>query len=155
VHSAELARLQETQKSQRSRGITQKVMSTEYDGLIGSFLDPTQEVLEGYTAVVTETQPEITNPLSEAEIRAQQKEQKRLQEEKNTFVVGDEEVVIDEITNNPDPDPGPTPVPTPEPVPEPEPTPDPEPEPAPEPEATPESAPEPVSEIEPATDPVL
>jgi hypothetical protein len=128
-------------------------MSTEYDGLIGSFLDPTQEVLEGYTPVISETQPEITNPLSEAEIRAQQKEQKRLQEEKNTFVVGDEEVVIDEITNNPDP--GPTPVPTPEPVPEPEPTPDPEPEPAPEPEATPESAPEPVSEIEPATDPVL
>lgn len=52
VVDGELARLKETQKFER-RTVTRKTIATEYNGLVGRFLDSTTEELPGYVPVVT------------------------------------------------------------------------------------------------------
>ncbi len=47
----QLARLRETQNFEKKVGITPKVVATEYGGLIGKLLDPTEEALPGYAPV--------------------------------------------------------------------------------------------------------
>ncbi len=47
----ELQRLVETQTSER-KNVSQKVVATQYGGLVGKFLDATTETLPGYTPVV-------------------------------------------------------------------------------------------------------
>lgn len=48
---AELRRLVETQNIER-KNVTQKILATEYGGLIGKVLDTTMETIPGYTPVV-------------------------------------------------------------------------------------------------------
>lgn len=51
ITSRESQRLTDTQADARTH-VSQKVVATEYGGLIGKFLDPTTEQLPGYTPVV-------------------------------------------------------------------------------------------------------
>lgn len=53
--SSELDRLKVTQKNERD-SVSHKVVSTEYGGLVGKFLDSTTAELPGYTPVVTPPQ---------------------------------------------------------------------------------------------------
>ncbi len=57
VRSAEKQRLAETQRIERTAGLSQKVVATEYSGLIGKFLDPTTETLPGYVPVIVPVEP--------------------------------------------------------------------------------------------------
>src|SRR3989338_3275464 len=52
--TAQLAYLTEVQKSEREKGAALKVIATEYSGLIGRMLNPTEKVFEGYEPVVEE-----------------------------------------------------------------------------------------------------
>jgi hypothetical protein len=55
----ELSYLKRVQKLEKEKGDSQKVITTEYSGLIGKLLDPKQEVIEGYTPVIPEPAPEV------------------------------------------------------------------------------------------------
>ncbi|MCK9351266.1 MAG: hypothetical protein M0P76_00605 [Candidatus Pacebacteria bacterium] len=54
----ELSYLKKVQKLEQEKGESQKVITTEYSGLIGKLLDPKQEVIEGYEPVIPEPIPE-------------------------------------------------------------------------------------------------
>ncbi|MCX6701742.1 MAG: hypothetical protein NTX96_00915 [Candidatus Zambryskibacteria bacterium] len=108
--SYELSYLKRVQKLEKEKGESQKIVTTEYSGLIGKLIDPKQEVIEGYNPVIPEVVPEV--PI--------------------TVKSNPEEVIVS--TQYPEPQPGPAPQPTPEPVgtstpPQIEPTPEPTPEP--------------------------
>lgn len=66
VINYELSYLKETQSIEKSNGFTQKMMATQYAGLIGRFLSPKEEAFPGYEPVVRpqESQPE---PIAEEE----------------------------------------------------------------------------------------
>ncbi|MBT9171319.1 MAG: hypothetical protein DDT18_01693 [Actinobacteria bacterium] len=51
----ELSYLKEVQQIEKEKGLTQKIVATQYAGLIGRFLSPEEKVFEGYQPVV---QPE-------------------------------------------------------------------------------------------------
>ncbi|MBT9171430.1 MAG: hypothetical protein DDT18_01806 [Actinobacteria bacterium] len=51
----ELSYLKEVQQIEKEKGLTQKIVATQYAGLIGRFLNPKEKVFEGYQPVV---QPE-------------------------------------------------------------------------------------------------
>lgn len=55
----ELSYLKKVQKLEKEKGESQKIITTEYSGLIGKLLDPKQEVIEGYTPVIPEPIPEV------------------------------------------------------------------------------------------------
>lgn len=68
---AELAYLKRVQSFETESGMTQKVVAVEYTGLIGKFLDPTQEVFDAYIAVVPSENPEtVKRKMSPEEISA-------------------------------------------------------------------------------------
>src|SRR3989344_1149435 len=63
----ELSYLKRVQKIEREKGESQKIVTVEYSGLIGKFLDPREKVIEGYDPVIPEIVPETpvnieTNP---------------------------------------------------------------------------------------------
>lgn len=138
VYAAEVRLLKETQAKERRAGLTPKVVTTEYSGLVGQFFDPSQEVFPQYDPVIPAPK---SVPLTAAERRAYEEDQRRIANEINrqanqeeppeenneqdgeTPPSGEEEPPIDET---------PPPPPDTEPEPEPEPTPEP---PAPEPAA--------------------
>ncbi len=68
----ELSYLKEVQEIEREKGLTQKIVTTQYAGLIGKFLSPEEKIFLGYEPVVQppapqpqpEDQPE-TPPLTE------------------------------------------------------------------------------------------
>ena len=55
----ELSYLKQVQKQEKEKGESQKVITTEYSGLIGKFLNPKEEVIDGYKPVIPEVVPEI------------------------------------------------------------------------------------------------
>ena len=55
----ELSYLKRVQKLEREKGESQKIVATEYSGLIGKLLDPKEEVIEGYNPVIPEPAPEV------------------------------------------------------------------------------------------------
>lgn len=63
IVARELQRLRETQESERSH-VSQKVVATEYSGLIGKFLDTKTEQIPGYSPVV---QPETAQQFIEVQ----------------------------------------------------------------------------------------
>lgn len=54
VIDSESAYLKETQQIEKEKGVTQKIVTTQYAGLIGKFLSPEEKVFEGYAPVVPE-----------------------------------------------------------------------------------------------------
>jgi len=61
----ELSYLKRVQKLEREKGESQKVVATEYSGLIGKLLNPKEEVVEGYNPVIPEPAPVVeSNPAS-------------------------------------------------------------------------------------------
>lgn len=55
----ELSYLKRVQKLEIEKGKSQKVIATEYAGLIGKLLDPKEEVIEGYSPVIPEVVPTV------------------------------------------------------------------------------------------------
>lgn len=62
---SELTRLRETQTFERAQ-VSQKVIATEYSGLIGKFIDDSTETIPGYTPVVQEVVPVYSDTPSPA-----------------------------------------------------------------------------------------
>ena len=177
----ELSYLKRVQELQKERGWSQKIVSIEYAGLVGRFLDAKEKVLSGYQPVIPEvvlgvsipapapaettpapmpttvpvtiiTSPEPI-PESETDPQVISMSEGLIDEERIRQII--QEMLAQSQGQTPPPVP---PEPEPEPViipPEPEPEPEPEqtsePEPEPEPEPAPEPAPEP--EPEPAPEP--
>ncbi|TRZ51802.1 hypothetical protein D4R99_03870 [bacterium] len=54
-----LADLKDIQKEQKKEGVTQKVVATEYSGLVGRFLGTDEKVFDGYQPVIPETEKVI------------------------------------------------------------------------------------------------
>ncbi len=52
IIDSQLAYLKNVQSIERQKGITQKVVATQYSGLIGSMLSPSAKVFQGYVPVV-------------------------------------------------------------------------------------------------------
>jgi hypothetical protein len=142
VHAAEVRLLKETQAAERRAGITPKVVTTEYSGLVGQFFDPNQEVFPQYDPQID---PSIGIPLTREQEKAHEAVRRLIEEAKEKEQQQNEPPDPDPVEeeNNgdggggdtggeepppppPDPEPEPDPVPPP---PEPEPTPEPEPEP--------------------------
>ena len=59
----ELSYLKRVQKLEQEKGTSQKVVVTEYSGLVGKLLNPKEEVIEGYNPVIPEPIPEVAPPL--------------------------------------------------------------------------------------------
>ena len=55
----ELSYLKEAQALEKKKGLTQKIATTEYAGLVGKFLSPEEKVFPGYEPVVVEPEPKI------------------------------------------------------------------------------------------------
>ncbi len=55
----ELSSLKRVQKLEEAAGSSQKVVTVEYSGLIGKFLNPRTEIIEGYNPVIPEAVPEV------------------------------------------------------------------------------------------------
>ena len=55
----ELSYLKKVQQLEREKGESQKIITTEYSGLIGKLLDPKEEVIEGYNPVIPEVIEEV------------------------------------------------------------------------------------------------
>lgn len=53
VINYQLSYLKEVQQIEKQKGLSQKVVATEYAGLIGKFLNPKEEVFPGYSPVVS------------------------------------------------------------------------------------------------------
>ncbi len=54
----ELSYLKDEQNLEKEKGVTEKIVTVEYAGLIGKLLDPKEKVLEGYDPVTPEPMPE-------------------------------------------------------------------------------------------------
>jgi hypothetical protein len=63
VIDQQISYLKEVQKKEKKNGATQKVVATEYSGLIGQFLRTDEKTFDGYTPVVTA--PESAPPEQE------------------------------------------------------------------------------------------
>ena len=60
----ELSYLKRVQKLEKEKGESQKVVTTEYNGLIGKLLDPKDQVIEGYNPVIPEeVTPAVSAPV--------------------------------------------------------------------------------------------
>lgn len=58
VINYELSYLKEVQQIEKQKGLTPKIVSTEYAGLVGQFLEPKEKVFPGYEPVIQEITPE-------------------------------------------------------------------------------------------------
>ena len=60
----ELSYLKRVQKIEQGKGASEKVVTTEYSGLVGKLLNPKENVIEGYNPVIPEPVPEtpVTEP---------------------------------------------------------------------------------------------
>ena len=56
----ELSYLKEAQVLEKEKGLSQKIATTQYAGLVGKFLSPKEKVFPDYEPVVTEPEPEVT-----------------------------------------------------------------------------------------------
>jgi hypothetical protein len=65
----ELSYLKRVQKLERERGESEKVITTEYSGLIGKLLDPREKVIEGYNPVIPVPIP-VAEVIEEADPQA-------------------------------------------------------------------------------------
>jgi hypothetical protein len=147
VHASEMRLLKQTQANERRAGLTPKVVTTEYTGLMGQFFDPNQEVFPQYDPVID---PSVGIPLTREQEKAHTAVRRLIEEAKEKAqpqnelpnpdpaeegggngVVGGEDPPVEEPTPEPEPPPE---EPTPEPVEQP---PLPESPPTPEPEPTP------------------
>jgi hypothetical protein len=84
VHAFEVRRLKEFQETQRNLGQTDKVVATEYSGLVGQFLDPVREVFPQYDPLIS---PDGGVPLTKEQEAAHREARKQLEEsrKKQTF----------------------------------------------------------------------
>jgi hypothetical protein len=162
----ELSYLKRVQELEKAKGESNKVITTEYAGLIGKMIDPKEEVINGYNPVIPElvidanrevkdipAPVSVATPTSEPVSASASTNQSQLDEAAIRKIV--EEMLANSNgapTSEPTPKPTPTPEPTPEPTPAPDPVPTPEPTLIPTPGPTPEIAPEvtPVTESTPA-----
>lgn len=55
----ELSYLKRVQKLEKEKGESQKIVTTEYSGLIGKLLDPDEKVIDGYDPVIPEPAPQV------------------------------------------------------------------------------------------------
>lgn len=53
----QIAYLKEVQEKERENGVTQKIVATEYSGLVGQFLSTDEKTFDGYMPVVTSPPP--------------------------------------------------------------------------------------------------
>ena len=167
VINYELFYLKKVQKIEQEKGASQKVVATEYSGLIGKLLNPKEEVIEGYNPVIPEPIPEVVLP---PEPTAPEPAAVPIEPPQTSLEAtsGTTEPTPEPVPPQSEPEPEPTSTSTPstsEPAPEPTATSTPviEPEPAPtatstpasepEPELTPTSAPEEPAEPAPETAP--
>lgn len=67
---AKFSYLKNVQDIEKNRGVTRKVVTITYSGLVGRFLDSKEEVFEGYVAVVPEQRPVIAS-VEEGKVSAQ------------------------------------------------------------------------------------
>jgi hypothetical protein len=79
VHAAEVRLLKEAQTNERRAGLTPKVVTTEYSGLVGQFFDPNQEVFPQYNPQID---PSIGIPLTREQEKAHEVVKRLLEEEK-------------------------------------------------------------------------
>lgn len=92
--NAEAYYLARVQKLEREKGLSQKIVATEYSGLVGRFINTKEKVVEGYSPIIVLTQRETERIMDPSEISAKTKEalierrkleieeQRRLAEEK-------------------------------------------------------------------------
>ena len=147
--------LKRAQDIEKGKGVSQKVVTTEYAGLVGKFINPTEKVVEGYTPVIPELPEVIVVPESAATSSGQTASPSIVVPDSGSHAIAqpviqqsslDEEAVkriVEEMLaqyqqqNQLQTSPTPTPTPSPQPVPQPTPTPTPTPTPAPAPEPEP------------------
>ena len=67
----ELAYLREVQTLETEKGLTQKIVTTQYAGLIGVFLNPKEKVFPGYEPVVKPPEPIAYEPEIEEQIQTE------------------------------------------------------------------------------------
>ncbi len=79
VHAAEVRLLKEAQTNERRAGLTPKVVTTEYSGLVGQFFDPNQEVFPQYNPQID---PSVGIPLTREQEKAHEAVKRLLEEEK-------------------------------------------------------------------------
>ena len=58
----ELSYLKRVQELEKEKGQSQKIITTEYAGLVGKFLDPEEKIIEGYEPVIPEIEEETEEP---------------------------------------------------------------------------------------------
>ena len=132
VHAAEMRLLKETQVAERRAGLTPKVVTTEYSGLVGQFFDPNQEVFPQYDPQID---PSVGIPLTREQEKAHEAVRRLIEEAKEKEQQQNEPKDLDPVEEDggdgdetggggeetpplpPDPDPDPVP-PPPEPEPE-------------------------------------
>ena len=154
----ELSYLKRVQKLEQEKGTSQKVVVTEYSGLVGKLLNPKEEVIEGYNPVIPEPIPEVAPPPGPTpEPVPPQSEPEPEPTSTSTPPVSEPVATSSETSQDTAPEPSSTATSTPTIEPEPAPTAtstpasEPEPEPAPTPaseepaEPAPETVPEPTS----------
>ncbi|MBX4181365.1 hypothetical protein KW807_00675 [Candidatus Parcubacteria bacterium] len=127
VLDTKLAYLKRVKDTEKEKGLTQKVITTEYSGLIGRIFDPKDKTFPGYAAVIAAEEKPVEEPkLSEEEMRnkvaeilaarqAKLEEEKRIDEEKERLAKEErlrkETEVTREVIILPPPDPEPEPMP--------------------------------------------
>jgi hypothetical protein len=79
VHAAEVRRLKQVQEVERQAGLTPKVVTTEYGGLVGQFFDPNQEVFPEYNPIID---PSIGIPLTSEQEKAHKAVRRLIEEER-------------------------------------------------------------------------
>ena len=102
VHAAEIRLLKETQASERRAGLTPKVVTTQYSGLVGQFFDPSQEVFPQYDPLIA---PDVGIPLNREQEKAHEVVRRLIEEAKEQEQQQQEE--FEEDTPAPDADEGP------------------------------------------------
>ena len=59
----ELSYLRKVQDLQKGLGLSSKIVTVAYSGLIGKLIDPKEKVIEGYTPIILETESDTTSTL--------------------------------------------------------------------------------------------
>lgn len=78
LHAFETRRLRDMQAKERAAGLSQKVVATEYAGLVGQFFDTEREVFPAYNPLID---PEVGIPLSREQEAAHEAVRRLLLEE--------------------------------------------------------------------------
>jgi hypothetical protein len=147
---AEIQYLSRVQTLERNKGLSNKIVTTEYTGLIGKYFNTRDKTFPGYAAVILSSREREEGPeqLSPEEMRERIREillerqrlaeEERLKLEQEAAQAAVQAESESESEQSPEPSPEPQPEQSPEPSPEPQPEPSPESTPSPEPEPTPE-----------------